>query len=93
MVNMQKHNILSESKDKTAARSKELYIKEHHTAMPKSRQKKEEKELRKAAVCAEKNLYNVWNKEKDNTPDDFKRPVLGRWFGGVDFDKNGKIKT
>lgn len=87
---MQKHNQLSDNKDRTAARSKDDYIKDNHTAMPKDRQEKEEKELRKAAVVAESKLPRVWNQEKDNTPDDFKRPQLG-FFGGVDFDKDGNI--
>ena len=59
--------------------------------MPKNKQIKEKMEFRKGAIQAEKSLPHVWNQEKDDTPDDFKRPVLGRWFGGVNFDKNGKI--
>jgi len=91
MESMQKHNQLKDNLERVKAKSKESYMKENHTAMPKKMQKKEEKELRKAAVHAESKLHGVWNQEKSKAIDDSKRPEFGCYFGGVNFDKNGKI--
>ena len=59
--------------------------------MPKDRQKMEKQEFQKAVITADKQLPYIWNDDKDNTPDDFKRPTLGTFFGGVNFDKKGNI--
>lgn len=48
-----------------------------------------EDELMKAVPEAESKLPRIWN-DKSVGKDDFKRPDLG-FFGGVNFDKNGKI--
>jgi len=41
------------------------------------------------AKRVEKKLPELWN-PKESGKDDFKRPMFG-YFGGVSFDKNGKI--
>jgi len=87
---LDKTNILKDNLDKSIAVSKKNYRRDFHKKMPIDRQEMEKKEFKRAALEAEQRLPYVWNQEKDDTPDDFKRPSLG-FFGGVNFDKEGRI--
>lgn len=85
-----KETILKDNKDRALARSKESYKKENHTSMPKERQEYEKKELNKAVKRADSMLPKVWNDEPSKASNISPRPMFG-YFGGVDFDENGKI--
>ena len=88
---MQKHEILKDNLDRAVANSKESYKKINRKDMPKEQQDKERKQFRQGAVEAEKSLPRAWNPEIGNSPDTDKRPMFGCYFGGVNFDKDGKV--
>lgn len=89
---MDKNSQLKDNVDQAIARSQEVYVKEHRTQMPEKQKKKEKKEFLKAANVTEKHLPYLWNQEKDNTPEPNKSNLeFGQYFGGVNFDENGKI--
>lgn len=56
-----------------------------------SEKRKIRKSWEKSADRVDKTkLSEVWNPQSKGV-DDFKRPEFGRYFGGVNFDKEGKI--
>lgn len=72
------------------ARSIRSWQKENKTTAPKKVKDEFRRGFEKSAAEVEGQLPHVWNAKEDNTPDDFRRPGLG-FFGGVSFDKEGKI--
>lgn len=87
-----KESVLKDNLKQAVAKSKQDYRKEHHTAMPKEREQYEKAEFGKAVKKADSMLSTTWNEPKEGKANHLSdRPMFG-YFGGVDFDENGKIK-
>ncbi len=86
-----KERVLKDNLDKAVDRSKRDYQKETGKQMSETRQQMEKKEFSKAVTVADKMLDNSWNDESSQGIDTSKRPMFGTYFGGVNFDKDGKI--
>jgi len=74
-----------------AARSVRQWEKDNRTKAPEKVKRDFRKVFQKSAASDEKKLPGIWNKEKSNEVDTSNRPELGCYFGGVNFDKEGRI--